>query len=156
MARTLTNDSGQQTAIADFFAGSSTSREGVRVMARDFDGDGKDELVTGDADGNTIMVYEGSSLATDDTASPHQLQRAGRKDRVGCSWGSRGVTHVARDFNHISPTATGSSASTVPCAAAESDSTTLEWCCGAPTMRSRPASHRLRSVANTVMRPTIG
>ncbi len=54
----------QQTTIADFFAGDTTSRGGVRVAAKDLDGDFQTDLVTGVAPtaGRTVTTYAGRTL----------------------------------------------------------------------------------------------
>ena len=59
------------------------------------------------------------------------------------------------DFDQISAAVIGSSASRLPCAAAAKDSAMpVAW--SAPTMRRRPASQWLTSVAATPRKPTMG
>ena len=70
----LVNSAGATlTPLADFFAGSVTSRGGVRVMARDLDSDGFAELLTADADGNTLRRYSGSTLKNGNIAIAGQF-----------------------------------------------------------------------------------
>lgn len=57
-----------RTVIADFFAGDINNRAGVRIMARDFDNDGRSELVTGQADGSRVTVFRGSDLVNGNTS----------------------------------------------------------------------------------------
>ncbi|CAN5552237.1 hypothetical protein BH11PLA2_BH11PLA2_05510 [soil metagenome] len=61
--KTLVNSAGASLVpLADFFAGDSSSRGGVRIMARDLDGDGFAELISAQADGNTLRRYSGFNL----------------------------------------------------------------------------------------------
>jgi hypothetical protein len=57
----------QPRALANFFAGDSTSRGGVRVAATEVDGDGLADLIVGDGPGATsrVTAYLGRSLAAD-------------------------------------------------------------------------------------------
>lgn len=55
------------TPVANFFAGPSSLRGGVRVAAKDFDGDGRAELVTGSGDTADVFVYSNAAL---DSADP--------------------------------------------------------------------------------------
>ncbi len=58
-------NSNSQVAIANFFAGNDTNRGGVRVAARNLDGDGKAEVIAGDGPGGEgkVRIYSGSSLS---------------------------------------------------------------------------------------------
>lgn len=58
----LTSQGQTLAAIADFFAGSTTNRAGVRIMARDLDNDSAAELITAQADGSRITVFRGVDL----------------------------------------------------------------------------------------------
>jgi hypothetical protein len=57
---------GTQTQVANFFAGNSANRGGVRVSVSDIDGDGRADLVTGpgEAGGSAVTVYLGTTLTT--------------------------------------------------------------------------------------------
>jgi Mg-chelatase subunit ChlD len=60
------------TAVADFFAGDPAERGGVRVLARDLDGDHRAELVVGDgagADGR-VVAYHGPDFSA---SAPPQM-----------------------------------------------------------------------------------
>jgi hypothetical protein len=52
--------------MANFFAGDETNRGGVRLAARDLDGDGRADVITGPgpAGGSLVKVYNGLSLST--------------------------------------------------------------------------------------------
>lgn len=66
--KTLVQSQGQTLkALADFFAGDPNSRAGVRVFARDFDDDGRAELVTASASGSLITVSRGTDIAVGNT-----------------------------------------------------------------------------------------
>jgi hypothetical protein len=56
--------SGELTTLADFFAGDSNSRGGVRVTTKDVNGDGKADVIAGDGDGQQTAVrsYDGATL----------------------------------------------------------------------------------------------
>ncbi len=53
---------GVPAPVSNFFAGPSALRGGVRVAAKDFDGDGRTELVTGSGDTAAVFVYGNDSL----------------------------------------------------------------------------------------------
>ena len=53
---------GSLTPLASFFAGPSTLRGGVRLVAKDFDGDAMAELVTGSGDTSAVFVYGNAAL----------------------------------------------------------------------------------------------
>jgi hypothetical protein len=53
--------------LANFFAGSLDLRGGVRVTAKDEDGDGREDLVTGSGDTHDLLVFLGSDLETGNT-----------------------------------------------------------------------------------------
>jgi hypothetical protein len=61
----------QLPTYQQFFANGTTSRDGIRVVARDLDGDGKAEVVTTAAAGNTgwMRVLSVSSTAVDALAA---------------------------------------------------------------------------------------
>jgi hypothetical protein len=60
----LTFGPGSTQEFATFFAGDPGNRGGVRVAAKDLDGDGFVDLLTGPGDGNDVVTaYRGSSLA---------------------------------------------------------------------------------------------
>ena len=52
---------------ANFFAGDQSSRSGVRVAARDLDGDTRSDLVVGGGTGNRVYTYAGKSIAAQGT-----------------------------------------------------------------------------------------
>ena len=55
---------GTQTVVANFFAGDATSRGGVRLAAKDLDGDGRADLVAGSAAAaGRVTAFAGKSLA---------------------------------------------------------------------------------------------
>ncbi|VTS05909.1 hypothetical protein [Tuwongella immobilis] len=60
---------GNTVQIANFFAGSSASRGGVRVAMKDLDGDTFDDLVVGAGVGDvgTVMLYRGRDIPRDGT-----------------------------------------------------------------------------------------
>lgn len=65
--RSLLND--QLELRANFFAGDPANRGGVRVAARDLDGDDRDDLVVGAGTGagSRVTAYAGRSIAADGT-----------------------------------------------------------------------------------------
>jgi hypothetical protein len=73
------------TAIANFFAGDDTKRGGVRVAAKDLDGDGVDDLITGDGTGSGTQVstFSGPSLHQNKTPLPEHQFDADRGDNNG-------------------------------------------------------------------------
>ena len=58
------------TVLANFFAGTTSNRGGVRVAAKDLDGDNKADIVTGDGEGagTRISGYLGSALLSGSVA----------------------------------------------------------------------------------------
>ena len=56
---------GRKSIVANFFAGNKDNRGGVRVSAKDLDGDKFADLVVGDGDGagSQVTAYRGSKLA---------------------------------------------------------------------------------------------
>jgi uncharacterized delta-60 repeat protein len=60
--------------VANFFAGDTASRGGVRLTTRDSDGDGKADLIAGSGEGEParVRVYKGSTLAA--SATPGAAQ----------------------------------------------------------------------------------
>ena len=77
-------NSNSQVAIANFFAGSDTNRGGVRVAARNLDGDGKAEVITGDGPGGEgkVRIYSGSSLSAGTPNALTTITDASVKDGV--------------------------------------------------------------------------
>jgi hypothetical protein len=71
-----------QAPIANFFAGDDGLRGGVRVAAKDFDGDGKSDLVTGSGDTGDLFVYFGADLLSGGTAHRRATQLTGILDGV--------------------------------------------------------------------------
>jgi FG-GAP-like repeat/FG-GAP repeat len=67
----LVQATSQQTVLANFFAGNSTNRDGVRVAAKDQDGDGIIDLVVGlgSATNAQIRTFAGKSLPTSGNAT---------------------------------------------------------------------------------------
>jgi hypothetical protein len=60
-----TSGSANPVQLANFFAGDPTSRGGVRVAAKDLDGDNRADLVTGAGAGGAIAAYVGSAIPVD-------------------------------------------------------------------------------------------
>jgi len=56
---------GNSTVLANFYSGNTTSRGGVRVAAKNLDGDAKADIVTGDGtgSGNRVSAYLGKDFA---------------------------------------------------------------------------------------------
>ena len=56
-----------RTQLANFFAGDTDNRGGVRVTAKNLDGDDRADLVVGDGTGagSTLTAYTGSTIPTD-------------------------------------------------------------------------------------------
>ncbi len=77
-------NSNSQVAIANFFAGSDSNRGGVRVAARNLDGDGKAEVITGDGPGGEgkVRIYSGSSLSAGTPNALTTITDASVKDGV--------------------------------------------------------------------------
>ncbi len=63
---------GSPTVMADFFAGPTEERGGVRVHARDLDGDGMSELIVGSSQRPTVAIYSGPDLQAKDRLEPVQ------------------------------------------------------------------------------------
>jgi hypothetical protein len=63
----LAKGAADPTVLANFFAGNLDNRGGVRVVAKNLDGDRLADLVIGDGDGagSRVSVYSGKSLASD-------------------------------------------------------------------------------------------
>ena len=63
---------GTQTAVANFFVGYPNDRNGVRVAAKNFDGDNLADLVTGSGDGSgsRVRTYLGITLTPNGTPTP--------------------------------------------------------------------------------------
>ncbi|MFO0804222.1 MAG: Ig-like domain-containing protein [Gemmataceae bacterium] len=71
-----------QTPIANFFAGDDSLRGGVRVAAKDFDGDGKADLVTGSGDTGDLFVYFDDMLTSANPTRSRAVQLTGILDGV--------------------------------------------------------------------------
>ncbi|MFO0938519.1 MAG: hypothetical protein U0798_18600 [Gemmataceae bacterium] len=63
------------TPLANFFAGDSSERNGVRIAAKYLDDDNQADLVTGEGDGSgtRVLAYLGTELATNGNGSPASL-----------------------------------------------------------------------------------
>jgi len=59
---------GNQTRVADFFAGDPAIRDGVRVAAKDLDGDDRADLIVGA--GGRVTGYAGASLVANPAPDP--------------------------------------------------------------------------------------
>ena len=59
----------QLTPVANFFVGDPTSRGGVRLALKDFDGDGHADIVAGSGDGfgSHVTVYRGATATPSGT-----------------------------------------------------------------------------------------
>jgi hypothetical protein len=53
---------GEQSILANFFAGDAADRDGIRVAARDVNADGQPDLLTGSATDGRVAVYAGRDL----------------------------------------------------------------------------------------------
>ncbi|QEL14532.1 beta strand repeat-containing protein [Limnoglobus roseus] len=64
--------SNQQVPAANFFAGDTATRGGIRVASRDLNADGNFEIITGDGPGagGKLRVYTGSDFAQSATPDP--------------------------------------------------------------------------------------
>jgi len=61
--------SGEPVRTVDFFAGDGNDRKGVRVAAKDLDGDAQADLVTGSATTGVVTTYAGKSLTAGGSAA---------------------------------------------------------------------------------------
>ncbi len=70
----LTQQSGKQTVVCNFFAGDTTNRGGIPVAAKDIDGDGRADILAGAGSGAQAVVttYLGSGLTPTGTPLPYQ------------------------------------------------------------------------------------
>ena len=61
----------KQTTLANFFAGDVNNRDGVRVVAKDIDGDYRVDIVAGFGTGATkqVRVFAGKALPTTGSAA---------------------------------------------------------------------------------------
>jgi hypothetical protein len=61
----LKGNDDSSAVLANFFAGNPDNRGGVRVVAKDLDGDAKTDLVVGDGTGagSHVTVYDGKDFA---------------------------------------------------------------------------------------------
>jgi hypothetical protein len=73
---------GTFTPLVNFFAGDPRLRGGVRVAAKDEDGDGKADLVTGSGDTGDLFVFFGSDLLSGNTTAKRSVQLPGVLDGV--------------------------------------------------------------------------
>ena len=64
---------GQTAAIANFFAGPTSERNGVPVAAGDLDGDGRADVLAGSGTDAYVRVYPASKLAAGDTTLSQQF-----------------------------------------------------------------------------------
>jgi hypothetical protein len=60
---------GTQTTLANWFAGSTALRGGGRVAAKDLDGDGLADLVTGSGDTQDVFAFLGKKVTAGDTTA---------------------------------------------------------------------------------------
>src|SRR5262249_38827089 len=70
----------QAAPVTNFFAGADTDRGGVRVAAKDADGDGQADLGVGSGDAGTVYVCLGKDLTS--AGVPGQAQSVGPFDPV--------------------------------------------------------------------------
>ncbi len=63
---------GQSVSLANFFAGDTSSRTGVRIAAKNLDGDARADLVVGAGPGgrSRVAVYTGAALVASPTPAP--------------------------------------------------------------------------------------
>ena len=73
---------GTEVPVANFFSGNVNLRGGVRVAAKDEDGDGFADLVTGSGDTQDLFVFFGSDLAAGNTNPRRSVQLPGVLDGV--------------------------------------------------------------------------
>ena len=78
-------ESGAQVAAANFFAGDVANRGGIRVVAKDFDGDGRADLVAGAGTGAPPVVtrYRGADIPAEGTPPELDSFLAGPPDFLG-------------------------------------------------------------------------
>jgi len=69
----------RQSTLSDFFVGDLANRGGIRVAAKDIDGDFQADLVTGDAPpaGVTVITYAGKNLGLGNTVSIKSFEAFG-------------------------------------------------------------------------------
>jgi hypothetical protein len=68
--------------LANFFSGDDGLRGGVRVTAKDEDGDGHADLVTGSGDSGDSFEYSGDALLGGSLAPSRSLQLTGEVDGI--------------------------------------------------------------------------
>jgi hypothetical protein len=64
--------SGSPVATADFFAGNTNDRGGVRVAAVSYDNDARADLLVGDGDGGAAAMYSGFAISSSSAPAPAQ------------------------------------------------------------------------------------
>ena len=69
--------SGQQTPLGDVFVGDVNQRGGVRVTAKDLNGDGQIEIVTGSGTGNQVQVLNANGLTPAGSLVPFGVNELG-------------------------------------------------------------------------------
>ena len=75
-------NNGAFVPLANFFAGADGLRGGVRVAAKDEDGDGHADVVTGSGDTGDTFEYSGSSLMSGSLGPSRSSQLAGAVDGI--------------------------------------------------------------------------
>jgi hypothetical protein len=62
-----------RVVLANFFAGESSLRDGVRVAVKDIDGDGKADLVSSAGPGSTVRAYFAINMLANPTPNPDHV-----------------------------------------------------------------------------------